>query len=341
MDYGERLQDTDSIESITRQVQRLEAAGIDAAWFSETVRDPYMTVAVAAGATSRIMLGTGIAVAFARSPYSTALSAWYAQRLSGGRFRLGLSTQVKAHIERRYGMQWRGGAGVLRDYIATCAAVWHAWQTGARPDHVGEFYQFTLTNPEFSPDPLPPSQAHIPLWVAAVGGVTAKLAGEVADGVHVHAFHTPGYLRDVVIRAAQEGRAAAGRSDPVSATCPVFAGIAHDDHQASVLRDQFREYIAFYASTPAYLPLLEHEGVEEVHAPLRGMAREGRWDEMPALIGDDLVDRFVLVDEPVALARQIKSRYAGLLTEVGLYRGGARFADTDDMGLLVEELAGP
>lgn len=341
MDYGERLQNSDTIESITTQVSRLDESGVAAIWMPETVRDPYMTIAVAAGASSRIALGTGIAVAFARSPYATAQSAYYAQRLSGGRFRLGLSTQVKAHIERRFGMQWNGGAGAMRDYVDTLNAIFHTWQTGEKPDFEGRFYRFTLTNPEFSPQPLPDAHAHIPIWLAAVGTIMSRLAGEVADGLHVHAFHTPGYLRDVVISGAREGRATAGRTDPVLASCPVFAGIARDEGEVAALRDEFRQHIAFYSSTVGYLPVLEHAGIAEIHAPLLAFSRERRWSEMPALVTDEMLDLFAIFDEPASLARRLKDRYNGLLTELALYKGGAQFARADDMAVLVEELARP
>jgi probable F420-dependent oxidoreductase len=337
--YGDRIQDTSSIERIVSRVQRDERAGMATMWSSESARDPFLPLAIAAGASTAIALGTGIAVAYARSPYATAQSAWDLQRFSGGRFRLGLATQVRAHVERRFGMPWPGGVGALRDYILCCRAIWHNWQHGGTPDYVGETYRFTLTNPEFRPEPFAGEEWRIPLWIAAVGARSARLAGELGEGLHIHAFHTPRYLSSVVLAAAAEGRSAAGRSDPLAATCPVMSGIVHDEAQERELREAAKGHIAFYASTPAYLPVLEAEGLEELHAPLRAMSREKRWGEMAALIDNEVVDLFAVFDEPVALARRLRERYDGILTELALYRGGDRFATDDDMAAFLEVLA--
>jgi probable F420-dependent oxidoreductase len=336
--YADRVPDTSSVDAILARAARAESLGMAGIWSAEAARDPFLPLAVAAGPTVRLQLGTGIAVAYARAPYATAIASWDLQRLTGGRFRLGLATQVRAHIERRFGMSWPGGVGALREYVQTMRAVWRTFQTGERPDFEGRHYRFTLMNPEFQPEPLPEDHSHIPVWLAAVGPASARLAGEVADGLHVHAFHTPGYLRDVVFRAVHEGREQAGAAPGIEATCPVFAGTAHDDAQARELREEFRTALAFYASTRGYLPVLEYEGLGALQAPLAELARERRWDDMPALIDDEVLDRFVVIDEPVRLARRLLERYDGLLTELALYRGGDRFASDEDMALLVEEL---
>jgi probable F420-dependent oxidoreductase len=339
--YVDRIPDTSSVEAITaraRRAERLQMAGL---WSAEAARDPFLPLVTAATATSQLLLGTGIAVAYARSPYATAMTSWDLQRLSGGRFRLGLATQVRPHIERRFGMPWPGGVGALRDYVATVRAVLHTFQTGEKPDHRGPHYQFTLMNPEFQPEPLPGGWAQIPIWLAAVGPASARLAGEIADGLHVHAFHTPAYLRDVLLAEVASGRARAGSATPIQATCPVFAGIAHDDDQARIVRDDFRGALAFYASTPGYRAVLEHEGLGDLHEPLHELSRQRRWADMSALIDDDVLDRFAIVDAPAALGARLRERYDGLLTELALYRGGDRFASDEDMDVLVRELGRP
>jgi len=336
--WGDRIQDTGTSSAVRAHARSCEEAGMAALWSSEAARDPFLPLALAADATTSLLLGTGIAVAYGRTPYATAQTAWDLQRLSRGRFRLGIATQVRAHVERRYGTDWLGGAHVLREYVQCCRAVWDSWQNGTLPRFEGQWFRFTLTNPEFRPAALPAGNEHIPVWIAAVGADTASMAGEVADGLHVHAFHTEGYLRDVVLAAAVRGRERAGRGGCIEATSPVMAGVVHDSRQESILRDRFRTHIAFYASTPAYAKILEHEGLRDLHDALRPLARERRWDEMPALVDDSTIDRFVVLDEPQALAHRLRVKYDGLLTELCLYRDGATFASADDLAELVEGL---
>lgn len=311
-------------------VRRAEASGVAAIWSSETGHDPFLPLGLAAANSARVHLGTAIAVAYGRSPYATAQVAWDLQRLSRGRFRLGLATQVKPHIERRYGVDWPGGAGALREYVECCRAVWRTWQTGERASFTGRRYRFTLTNPEFEPGPLPDGQAPIPVWLGAVGTISARMAGEVADGILIHSFHTDSYLREVVFAAVAEGRAAVGRPGRPPARSLVFGGIAHDEDEAQVVRDGFRRHVAFYGSTRGYLPVLEQLGAADLHEPLRHLSRTGGWDRMPELIDEDLLDQFVVVDEPRTLGRRLAQRYDGLLDALSLYEGGARFARKED-----------
>jgi probable F420-dependent oxidoreductase len=343
MKYSLRLQPEHvaSPEAISRVSRWAEDLGFGAIWSSEASFDPFLPLGLVAAATQRVQIGTGIAVAYARSPYSAAQMAWMLQRLSGGRFRLGLATQVKAHIERRYGLAWPGGVGALREYIAMCRAVWRCWQTGEKPAFEGKHYRFTLMNPEFAAGRLPEGQDAIPVWVAAVGTLSGELAGEAAEGLHVHAFHTEGYLRDVLLPAVAKGREKAGRPPGIEAACPVFSGIAHDETQARVLRDVMRKHIAFYASTPAYLPVLEQAGCATIHAPLRQMSRDGRWAEMPALVDDTILDRFVVIDGPRRLGERLAAKYEGILTEIAVYREGAQFAREEDWPELLDGLRNP
>jgi probable F420-dependent oxidoreductase len=341
--YSLRLQPEHvaSTASLTAVSRWAEDIGFGSIWSSEASFDPFLALPLVAAATSRVKLGTGIAVAYARSPYSAAQMSWMMQRFSAGRFRLGLATQVKAHIERRYGLPWPGGVGPLREYVAMCRAVWRCWQTGEKPSFEGKHYRFTLMNPEFSAGALPPGQDAIPVWLAAVGTLSAELAGEVAEGLHVHAFHTESYLRDVLLPAVARGRDKAGRSPGIEASCPVFSGIAHDEREERVLRDAMRTHIAFYASTPAYLPVLEQAGCAGIHAPLRQMTREGKWKDMPALVDDGILDRFVVIDGARRLGERLAAKYAGILTEIAIYREGAQFARAEDWPELLAGLANP
>jgi probable F420-dependent oxidoreductase len=324
------MRDVSSIEGITAQVAAAEARGAGAVWTSESGVDPYVPLAVAAAVPGRVGLGTSIAVAYGRSPYSTAQAAWHLQRLSLGRLRLGLATQVRPHIERRYGMPWPGGVGAMREYVACCRAIWRSWQTGEPPAFEGEHYRYTLTNPEFEPGPVPDAYADVPIWLAAVGRLSARLAGEIAEGLLVHAFHTERHLRDVLMPEVAAGRLLAGRSDGARVGGVVFGGIAHDDTQARTMRDGFRRHVAFYGSTKAYRDVMDSAGAGELYEPLRALSRAGAWTEMADLVSDELLDQFVVIDEPRALGRRLAARYGGVMTSLSLYDGGDEFARGKD-----------
>jgi probable F420-dependent oxidoreductase len=317
------------VAAAARWAEGHDLAGL---WSSEVGHDPYLPLALAAAATERTAIGSAIAVAYGRSPYATAQVAWDLQRLSGGRMRLGLATQVKAHVERRYGVPWPGGAGALREYVACCRAVWRSWQHGEPASFEGEHYRYTLTNPEFEGGRLPAGQGEVPIWLAGVGPVLGRLAGEVADGVLVHSFHTEPYLRDVLAPAWSDGRERAGRCDRIAARGLIFAGIAHDEGEAATLRDAFRRHVAFYASTPSYVEVLDSVGAA-LQRPLQELSRQGAWEEMTAML-DELLDHFVLVDEPRRLGERLARRYDGLLDSLSLYAEGSRFAREEDWGEL-------
>jgi probable F420-dependent oxidoreductase len=259
--------------------------------------------------------------------------------MSGGRFRLGLGTQIRAHVERRYSQPWYGVTGALRDYVACCRHIWHSWQTQTREPYEGRYYQFTLSNPEFEPEPLPAQDAPVPVWLAAVGPKMAELAGEIADGVHVHAFTSEPYLRQHFWPTVEAGARSAGR-DPAAlqASCPVLAGVAHDDEERAHLLALFRRQVAFYGSTPAYRGVLDSIGASDLHARLHELSREQRWQEMDALVSDETVEELALIDEPLPLAHKLRQRYGGILTQLSLYRGADCFMREDEWPLLIEAL---
>ncbi len=310
------------LAEIPELAARADRLGFGALWTAETQHDPFLPLALVAERTARIRFGTAIAVAFARSPTAVAQTAWDLAQRSEGRFILGLGTQVRAHVERRFGMAWSGHpVAQLRDYVQAVRAVWRAWQTGEPVRHRGPYYPVTLMTPFFSPGPI--DHPDIPVYLAGVGEAMCGLAGEVGDGLIVHPLHSRRYLAEVVRPAVAAGAQRAGR-DPgqVALSGSVLVGFGDAGREA------VREQIAFYASTPTYRPVLDLHGWTDVGAALSEMARRGRWTEMPALVPDPMVDAFALVVESwEALPAALQARTDGLLDRVSLYRP---FGDPDD-----------
>lgn len=301
-----------------RDAQRFEAMGFDGLWTFEAAHDPFLSLGIAATATDRLELGTNISVAFGRSPFAMAQVAWDLQQSSGGRFQLGLGTQVRAHVERRFSMPFDHPARRVTDYIRCVRAVWETFQTDARPDYRGEFYQFRLMNPFFNPGPIP--HPEIPIYLAGVNPRMCRAAGEVADGFHVHPMNSAGYLRDVVRPAIQEGAATRGkRVDDLVLYAPIFSISGDTREDADRSEREVRRQISFYASTPNYRALLAYHGFEELGKRLSAMARRGEWDEMPALVPDALVEEVAVVASPSELPARLFERYQGLLDRVSLY----------------------
>jgi probable F420-dependent oxidoreductase len=297
-----------------------ESLGIEGIWTTETQHDPFLPLVPAALATSRISLGTAIAVAFPRSPTVTAHVAWDLARASQGRFILGLGTQVKAHIERRFAMQWHPPAAWLRDYIGAVRAVWRAWQTGERLRYVGDYYSLKLMTPFFSPEPLPNPAHEPPIYIAGVNRELCRLAGEVCQGFHVHPLHTARYLREAILPWIGEGLTASGRERAniqVSATVFVIFGRGAEREK---MREEMRRQVAFYASTPSYRTLLDMHGWGETGEALSRLARRGRWDDIGALVSDAMLEEIAVEGETLADAAQtLRARYASLLDRATFY----------------------
>src|SRR5437763_9992791 len=268
-----------------------EAFGYDGFWTTETQADPFLSCAVAAQAAKRIDLGTGIAVAFGRNPLTGALQANDVQLLSGGRFLLGLESQVKAHIERRYSRQWSHPAPRMREFILAIRAIWRAWERGERLDFRGDFYQHTLMTPFFNPGPNPEGNPKIIL--AAVGPKMTEVAGEAADGIFCHAFGTERYLREMTLPALRRGAEKAGRSlEGFELLAPGFL-IARDSEEERAAGIEFvRSQIGFYGSTPAYRPVLELHGWGPLQEELNALTKQGAWDRLGSVISDEMVDAF-------------------------------------------------
>jgi probable F420-dependent oxidoreductase len=311
IDVGLRGHDLRTIGAEARAFERL---GVHGLWSYETGHDPFLPLFAAALNTSRVSLGSAIAVAFARTPFAMAQTAWDLQRVSGGRLLLGLGTQVKAHVERRFSAEFEHPAARITDYIRCLRAIWDSFQTGARPAYEGRFYRFTLLTDFFNPGPI--AHPAIPVSLAGVGERMARAAGEVADGFHVHPMHSPGYLRDVVRPAIAEGARAAGR-DPaaVELITSVFIVTGESESERTAAADFARQQIAFYASTPSYRPFLEYHGLGELGKELSGLARGGRFAEMAAKVPDALLDAVAVSAPPAEVGRALRERYAGDLVQ--------------------------
>lgn len=309
---------TSGLREALALAQAAEAVGFDTLWTSETQHDPFLPLAVAAVHTERIGLGTAIAVAFARNPTSLAYLAWDLQAASRGRFVLGLGTQVQAHIERRFGMPWGPPAPRLREMILAMRAVWDSWQHGTRLNFRGEHYKLTLMSPFFSPGPI--QHPHIPIYIAGVNELMCQLAGELCQGLHVHPFHTTRYLREVILPAVGRGLAQAGRSRAdITLSSSVFVITGESSQEMAQMREEVRRQVAFYASTPTYSRVMELHGWGAERERLSSLAARQRWEEMPALVTDEMLAQFAVEAPADELPQVVQQRYRGLLDRVTFY----------------------
>lgn len=311
IDVGLRSHD---LQALGGEAAAYERLGADGLWSSETVHDPFLPLLVAALATERVALGTGIAVAFARTPFSLAQTAWDLQRVSRGRLLLGLGTQVRAHIERRFAAAFEHPAARIVDYIGCLRAIWETFQNGTQPAYEGRFYRFTLISDFFNPGPI--EHPDIKVSLAGVGEPMARAAGLVADGFQVHPLHSPGYLRDVVRPAIAAGARSAGR-DPtaVDLITSVFIVTGATETERAAAESYARQQIAFYASTPTYRPFLAYHGLEALGQELSRLARERRFAELPARVPDALLEAVAVSAEPARVGQAIRARYAGDLVQ--------------------------
>ena len=308
-------------DDIPATARDIEARGYSALWASEVAHDPFLQLLAAGQATERLQVGTAIAVAFARSPMTLATTAYDLQRYTRGRFVLGLGTQIKAHVERRFSMPWTAPAARMREFIGALHAIWDAWQHSTPLRFQGEHYRHTLMTPMFSPP------AHEwgapPVYLAAVGPLMTQLAGEVADGLLVHGFTTERYLRERTIPALEEGLATAGRErSQVAVTLPGLVVSGRTEEEMTEAAQAVKATIAFYGSTPAYRPVLELHGwgalADELHALSVGR-REDKWTAMRDLVDDDVLAAFAVVAGPDEVAAAVRERYSGLVDRFSVY----------------------
>ncbi len=296
----------------------VEDYGFIGLWTSETAHNPFLPLTLAAASTRRIELGTGIALAFPRSPMVTAQIAWDLAAQSDGRFVLGLGSQVKAHITRRFSVDWAPPLARMHDYIGALRATWANWQTNKPLRYKSAHYALTLMTPFFSPGPI--AHPDIPIYLAGVNDGMCALAGELCAGLHVHPFHTVPYLREHILPAVERGALAAGRSRAdVTLACTLFVVTGPTAEAMATQALAVKQQIAFYASTPSYAAVMALHGWQDVAGRPGQLARDGRWTEMSGLISDDMLNAVAVVAPPDELAEAVKARYAGLLDRVGYY----------------------
>jgi probable F420-dependent oxidoreductase len=302
------------LESSRGAAAAAEAAGYDGVFTGEMNNDPFLPLVLAAGATERIDIGTSIAVAFSRSPMSVAYTAYDLQRFSGGRLVLGLGSQVKAHITRRFSMPWGRPAAQMREFVQAMRAAWRCWSDGEPLAFEGEFYHHTLMPPTFMPSGHefgPP-----PVYVAGVGDGMTRMAGEVADGFICHAFTTERWIRERTVPALAEGRRRLGKPmEGFTVKAAIFLATGTDaEIEAEVAT--IRSHIAFYASTPAYRPVLDLHGWGDLGQDLTQLSKEGRWSEMEGLIDDEMLYAFAVVAPLEEIPERVAERCAGIVDRV-------------------------
>ena len=291
--------------------QQAEACGFDGFAIPEIVGDPLIHAAMAVRATEQIQARTAIAVAFPRSPMVLASQAWSIQVNSGGRFALGLGTQVKGHNERRFSTPWRAPRSRMVEYVKALRAIWRCWELGERLDYQGEHYQFTLMTPEFTPakSELP----MVPVYLAAVRPKMIESAASVADGLRLHGFCTKKYLKEVVWPAIDRGLKSAGRSRSELDVCGGgFIMTGPDEETVMKNREWVRYRLAFYGSTPSYLPVMSLHGWDDLAQKLNQMSRTGQWKKMAAEVPDDIVDEFGVFATYDELPAAIEARFGGI-----------------------------
>ncbi|MGI9592131.1 MAG: LLM class F420-dependent oxidoreductase [Myxococcota bacterium] len=297
--------------------RRLEEAGYAGGFSFEGRHDPFLPLAVAAQQTERLELIPAIAIAFARNPMLLANLGYDMQLLSKGRFILGLGTQIKPHIEKRFSMTWSRPAARMREMVLAIRAIWDCWENGTPLDFRGEFYTHTLMTPVFNPGPNPFGMP--PIWCAGVGPKMTEVVGEVADGFFVHPFGTAGFLRDVTIPALERGMGRSGRKrENFTISCQTILATGRNEEELLAARNGARAQISFYGSTPAYRPVLEHCGRGELQDELNRLSKQGKWLEMAGLIDDELLETIAITGERGEIAGKIKARCAGLVDRVSL-----------------------
>ena len=298
-----------------------EAAGYDGAWTAEMAHDPFFPLLLAAEHTERIELGTSIAVAFARNPLTLAHIAWDLQAFSKGRFILGLGSQIKPHITKRFSMEWSHPAPRMREMIMAIRAIWDTWLNGTPLAFRGDFYTHTLMTPFFTPDRADLGGFGVPkIFLAGVGELMTEVAGEVCDGFICHGFTTERYLREVTLPALARGRAKSGKSmDGFEIVGPSFVVTGIDEAEMATADAGTRQQIAFYGSTPAYKGVLELHGWNGLHEELNALSKTGGWVEMGNLISDEILNTFAVVGGPERIAPELLRRYGDVVQRISFY----------------------
>ncbi|MBU3704139.1 MAG: LLM class F420-dependent oxidoreductase [Ilumatobacteraceae bacterium] len=317
VDGGVALDLAKSVES----AKEAEAAGYSGAWTAETNHDPFFPLLLAAEHTKTIELGTSIAVAFARNPMTLANIGWDLQSYSKGRFILGLGSQIKPHITKRFSMEWSHPAARMREMILAIRAIWDTWENGTPLNFRGDFYTHTLMTPFFTPDRADLAGFGTPkIFLAGVGELMTEVAGEVCDGFICHGFTTEKYLREVTLPALKRGRAKAGKSmDGFEIVGPSFIVTGNTESEMQQAAAGTRQQIAFYGSTPAYKGVLDIHGWGGLQDELNTLSKQGKWVEMGGLINDEILNTFAVVGSPEQVAPELKRRYDDVIQRISFY----------------------
>jgi probable F420-dependent oxidoreductase len=310
-----------SIADAGERAAELEAAGYSGVWTAETAHDPFLPLAAAAERTSRIELGTSIAVAFARNPMLLANIGWDLQVMSQGRFVLGLGSQIKPHITKRFSMEWSQPAARMREMVQAIRAIWDTWENGTPLQFRGEFYRHTLMTPFFTPDAKQLGDFGVPkIFLAGVGELMTEVAGEVCDGFFCHGFTTEKFLREVTIPALERGRERSGKTmDGFEIVGPSFVVTGNNDEEIEQAATATRQQIAFYGSTPSYRKVLDIHGWGGLQDELNVLSKQGKWVEMGDLIDDEILNTFAVVGAPESIAPELGTRDGDVIDRLSFY----------------------
>ncbi len=310
-----------NLDTVGTRARELEAMGYSGILTAETSHDPFFPLLLAAQTTEKVDLMTGIAVAFARSPMTLANIGHDLNVASKGRFVLGIGSQIRAHITKRFSMPWSSPAARMREFILAMRAIWANWHQGEPLQFMGKFYQHTLMTPFFTPTDTEYGPPRV--FLAAVGPMMTEVAGEVADGIIIHAFTTENYLRETTLPALERGFAKAGkRREDFEITYPAFIVTGETEEAMAQSRADTCRQIAFYGSTPAYKPVLESIGAGELQPELNAMSKQGRWVEMGELITDEILTKFAVVGEPNDIVGRFKQRFGNVVDRTMAAYGG-------------------
>jgi probable F420-dependent oxidoreductase len=309
------------LRKVTAAAIDAESAGYSGAWTAETSHDPFLPLVLAAEHTERLEIGTSIAVAFARNPMLLANIGWDLQAYSKGRFMLGLGSQIKPHITKRFSMEWSHPAPRMREMIMAIRAIWDTWENGTPLAFRGDFYTHTLMTPFFTPDRADLAGFGTPkIFLAGVGELMTEVAGEVCDGFICHGFTTERYLREVTLPALQRGRAKAGKTmEGFEIVGPSFVVSGNNEAELAAAAAGTRQQIAFYGSTPAYRAVLDLHGWGGLQDELNTLSKQGKWVEMGNLVDDEILNTFAVVGEPEQIAPELLQRYGDVIQRISFY----------------------
>ena len=328
---------TNNLKGIAEEAKWAESMGYDGLCTEDAAHDPMLPLLMAASTTSKVTLETRVTIAFPRSPMVLAYSARDLQDFSGGRFRLGLGTQVKGHIQRRFSTEWDAPGPRMREYVQSLHAIWGAWQTGERLEYHGEYYNFSLMTPFFSPGRS--EQPEPPVFISAVNPYNCRVAGEVCDGVALHPLTTPKYLKEVIKPNIADGAARSGR-DPKSVNLSNSSFVITGPNQAAINanKEAVKKQIAFYCSTRSYSKILDVHGFQDLGVWLHEMSLKQQWDQMAELITDEILDVFAVVGGYREIPGLMKERFDGILDEVVLNAIGPGSQDDAEVKKAIEGL---